>query len=110
MDNQQPVSRISTMDRLKALLHAQDMIPFFLATGQQNRLNIVRILEMIIGSAIIGGIVLYGTVQIIETKIVNIEKIYERDRQETVAWRHYVQEEIGKNRDRIEEVKQSIKP
>ena len=94
------------MDKIKALLHGIDFIPFVMATGSQVHLSIARIIEALIIAAVTGGVVLYGANQVLGTKLEEFTKTYNRDRSETVQWRYYVQEEINKNKDRISSLKE----
>lgn len=93
------------MDKLKALLHGQDMIPFVLAAGSHINISVARIAEALIIALITGGVAVYGTTQVMEAKMEVFMKTYERDYQTTLIWRGYVQEEINKNQDRISELK-----
>lgn len=54
-------------------------VPFMLNSGQKPpNMNIQRILEQIIAAAIIGAIVLYGTVQVLGADIKSLQKDVQR--------------------------------
>ena len=54
-------------------------VPYMLSSGQKPpNMNTQRILEQIIGAAIIGAIVLYGTVQVLGADIKGIQEDVKR--------------------------------
>lgn len=89
-------------EKLKAFLHAQEWIPFILAAGNQIHLSIARIVEALIIAAVTGGIVLYGSTKMLETKIDSFISMYEREHEETLRWRNHVQGEIDKSNQNID--------
>lgn len=94
------------MEKIKALLHSPDFIPFVMMAGQHASMSIARIIEALIIAGIAGGIAVYGVTQTIEAKQSAFIKLYDRDHEETTEWRKYIQNEIDKNRDRIETLRE----
>lgn len=92
------------MEKLRALLHSPDFIPFVLAAGNHASMSVARIIEALIIAGIAGGIAVYGVTQTIDAKQSAFVRMYERDHAETMAWRSYAQSEIDKNRERISDI------
>lgn len=62
----------------------QSCVPFMLNSGQKPpKMNTQRILEQIIAAAIIGAIILYGTVQILGADIKAIQRDMQRIEKKT---------------------------
>ena len=57
--------------------HMQHSLPFFLATGQTQKLSLQRIVEAVIIGAIAGGVSVYGITQVILVRVDALEKRYE---------------------------------
>lgn len=85
------------MDRIKALFDGVEWMPFILATGQQVHLSIARILEALIIAAVTGGVVLWGSYQVLKAEIDQLQALYERDYERTETWREGIQKQVLDN-------------
>jgi len=48
-------------------------LPFFKATGQHNKMNVVRIIEALIIAGVAAGVGLFGTVQVMDSRMESLE-------------------------------------